>query len=605
MSFDGLGLDPRLLRALNKLRLSTPTPVQSACIPVFLEGHDVVARARTGSGKTLAYLLPALHRILAGGEARAWQAVVLVPTRELCSQVLREGERLAAAAGQDLRVTALAGEGLPRSALSRAGQLVVTTPAKLALALSSGKLAAGALSQALQTLVLDEADLLLAYGYGEDMRGVAPFVPRACQCMLLSATSSSDVEALSKLVLHNPRTLDLLGAEAGVAPAGGVAAEVEHWRLDIPAHVPAGAETLERLLRTLALIRLGLVKRKILIFVNSVESGLRVRLFLEAFGVRAALVHSELPLNSRHHILQEFNRGLFDILVATDDVHAGEKKEAKEGTGRRGRRAQKQPQGPAKDEEFGVTRGIDFKGVNTVINFDMPASTQGYVHRLGRTGRAGEDGFGISIVGPSETELAASIEEMLAGGSKKAGESGEEEAACEPVMKPYTKLTAVALEGLRYRGTDVARSLTKRTIIEAQTKELKHELLNSQRLSAFFEEHPADLQLLQHDRPLASGAAVQAPHLKHLPAYLRDPTITARSNIGNSAGVLPERKRRKVVGIDPVKGFMRAPKRGGDEREEPTELELKAEKYGKKHRKKAPPGFIPKANVRKGKVRKR
>lgn len=89
-----------------------------------------------------------------------------------------------------------------------------------------------------------------------------------------------------------------------------------------------------------------------------------------------------------------------------------------------------------------------------------------YVHRLGRTGRAGEDGFGISIVGPSETELAASIEEMLAGGSTKAGESGEEEAACEPVMKPYTKLTAVALEGLRYRGTDVARSLTKRTIIE-------------------------------------------------------------------------------------------------------------------------------------------
>lgn len=90
---------------------------------------------------------------------------------------------------------------------------------------------------------------------------------------------------------------------------------------------------------------------QILIFVNSVESGLRVRLFLEAFGVRAALVHSELPLNSRHHILQEFNRGLFDILVATDDVHAGEKKEAKEGTGRRGRRAQKQPQGPVSGQD--------------------------------------------------------------------------------------------------------------------------------------------------------------------------------------------------------------------------------------------------------------
>ncbi|KAL4430654.1 hypothetical protein ABPG75_005910 [Micractinium tetrahymenae] len=656
MSFDATGLDPRLLRALSKRGFEKPTPVQAECIPKALEGRDIVARARTGSGKTLAYLLPALHRVLTSGKGRSgWQALVLVPTRELCEQVKDEAAAVAAACGADLAATAIAGDAPLRAAAATAGQLVVTTPAKLAQVLREGILTPRMLQDRLQVLVLDEADLLLSYGYEEDVQALAPQIPRSCQCLLMSATSSGDVDRLTKLVLHNPLTLNLLGAAAGqagaaaaAAAAGGAAAEIEHFRVDLPAGCDAGgpaAETAEKLLHLLALLKLNLVQRKVLIFVNSAESGMRVRLFLEAFGVRSAVLNAELPLNSRHHILQEFNKGLFDHLVATDDVHAagadgedgmgparGKRKDRGGGGGRKGRPARK-------DEEFGVTRGIDFKGVRTVVNFEMPGSTQGYVHRVGRTGRAGESGAAITLLGPSDATFAGELVAMLQatseqqqqqqqlparaaqadGGSSSSSDSEDDDeeggggggSGAAAGLQRYQRLTKAAVEGLRYRAEDVARSITKNVIKEARAKELKNELLNSQRLAAFFEEHPTDLNMLKHDKPLAAtGAAAAAAHLKHLPAYLRDPTLQGRSFVGNSGrGVLPARKRRKTEGLDPVKGFVRAPRKGGDGNDEETEMEKSAAEWAKKNRpRKKGPGsgdFKPKANVRKGRGRKR
>ncbi|PNH04028.1 DEAD-box ATP-dependent RNA helicase 16 [Tetrabaena socialis] len=241
MSFQDLGLDPRLLRALGKRGFTKPTPVQLEAIPRTLEGKDVVARAQTGSGKTLAYLLPLLHKLLSADDVRgSFRAIVLVPTRELCQQV-----------------------------------------------------------------------------------------PRSCQCILMSATVSADVERLQKLVLHNPIALNLTagaagggGAEAGgagrdgtsLASGSGMASEIQHFYIQCP--------RADKLLHVLALLRLGLVRKKALLFVNTVDEGVRLRLFLEAFGVRPALLNAELPLNSRSHILASFNRGLFDYLIATDDVYA-------------------------------------------------------------------------------------------------------------------------------------------------------------------------------------------------------------------------------------------------------------------------------------------
>jgi ATP-dependent RNA helicase DDX56/DBP9 len=183
----------------------------------------VVARARTGSGKTLAYLLPALNRILQGGSRAAWQALVLVPTRELCEQVREEAASLARHCGEDLTVTSLGGGGganngsnnnkaQQRTQLATAGALIVATPGRVAQLLSDGSLAPETLQQRLRTLVLDEADLLLSYGYEGDLQALAPRVPRACQCLLLSATTSADVDRLTALLLHNPVALDLLSA---------------------------------------------------------------------------------------------------------------------------------------------------------------------------------------------------------------------------------------------------------------------------------------------------------------------------------------------------------------------------------------------------------
>ena len=199
--------------------------MQAECIPKALEGRDIVARARTGSGKTLAYLLPALHRVLAGGKGRAgWQALVLVPTRELCEQVKEEAASVAALCGADLSATAIAGDSPAAlsAACATAGQLVVTTPAKLAQALREGILTPRLLEERLHLLILDEADLLLSYGYEADVAALAPQIPRSCQCLLMSATSSADVDRLTQLVLHNPLVLNLLAQPTGDGEVGGL-----------------------------------------------------------------------------------------------------------------------------------------------------------------------------------------------------------------------------------------------------------------------------------------------------------------------------------------------------------------------------------------------
>ena len=659
MAFAELGLDPRLLRALNKRNLETPTPVQAVCIPKALEGRDIVARARTGSGKTLAYLLPAFHRILASDKGRAgWQAIILVPTRELCEQVAEEAASLATHCGEGLSATALLAEGAAaRSAVATSGQLVVTTPGRIATLIRDGAITAPLLERTLTSLVLDEADLLLSYGYESDVAALAPLVPRSCQCMLMSATTSDDVDRLTKLVLQSPESLDLLATTTGGGAAGGdvnndveaggAAAEIEHRRIDLPVGCSSGGtlqEISEKLLHLVTLLRLALVQRKVLIFVNSADTGMRVRLFLDAFGVRCSVLSADLPLNSRHHILQEFNRGLFDYLIATDDVHAADfTKDRAGGKGSRGKggknnekRGSRKKGASKKDEEFGVTRGIDFKGVRTVINFDMPDSVAGYVHRVGRTGRAGESGTAVSLFAPSDAAFAQELEATLAkkihggGGGVDVGDDDDSEGddddgdiggiAADAVMQPYERITHAAVEALRYRGEDVARSITKHVIKEARTKDLKAELLNNKRLASFFEERPADLQLLRHDRPIAASAAAgaAAPHLKHVPAYLRDPSLQGKSFVGaagaDRAGFLPQRKRRKTEGVDPVKGFAKAPRRGGDALEEPTEIELRAEAAGRKERKalKKKEGvsgkagdFQAKRNVRRFKGRKR
>jgi len=559
-SFESLGIDSRLLRALNKRQFVRPTPVQFSCIPKALEGNDIVARARTGSGKTMAYLIPAFQRVLQVDKGRiGWQALVLVPTRELAEQTLEEAKFLAQAFKNSISVSLLTGEGkILRQTAATAGQIVISTPARVAELITAKVMTSQMLSATLCFLALDEADLLLSYGYEEDMGVIAPCIPRSCQCMLTSATTSEEVERLTRLLFQNPIVLDLLPASNEInlmnqntnMHNGG---DIDHRLVQLPDSCgPPGcmAETTERLLRLLTILKYGLARKKVILFVNSADSGMRLRLFLDAFGIKCCELHSEMPLNTRNHVLQQFNKGIFDYLIATDDVHS----HVEGCIQNKNKRTDKSRLAAGKkDFESGVTRGIDFKGVQTVINAEMPDNVNGYIHRVGRTGRAGSSGTAISITRMQDEDLIEQIKAVIMPEGKG--------------VQSFDKITKFAVESLRYRVEDVAKSITKSVIREARAKDLRAELLNSKRLASFFEERPADLQLLRHDRSVAaSTAGAAAPHLKHIPSYLRDPALQGKSSVGSSDvlnnGFLPSKKRRKTERIDPVRGFAKVPNNG-------------------------------------------
>lgn len=556
-SFEELGLDARLVRALLKKGIEKPTPIQHVAIPLILEGKDVVARAKTGSGKTFAYLLPLLQKLFTNNVDRkklAPNAFVLVPTRELCQQVYGEVLSLLELCKVQLKVvqlnTNMRASDL-RAALTGPPDVLISTPACIPKCLSSGVLQAASITSSLETLVLDEADLLLSYGYENDIKALTPHVPRSCQCLLMSATSSADVDKLKKLILHNPFILTL--PEVGNHKDDVIPKNVQQFWISCPAS--------DKLLYILSVLKLGLVQKKVLIFTNTIDMSFRLKLFLEKFGIKSAVLNAELPQNSRLHILEEFNAGLFDYLIATDVTQSKEKDEAtKESNGgsRKSRKHVKQKL----DSEFGVVRGIDFKNVYTVINLEMPQSVAGYVHRIGRTGRAYNSGASVSLVSPDEMDTLEEIKSFVGDDENKGSNS----------IAEFPFLTKNAVESLRYRAEDVAKSVTKIAVRESRAQDLRNEILNSEKLKAHFETNPRDLDLLKHDKVLSKNAP--PPHLRDVPDYLIDKTTKearemvklARDAMGNNHRHRGSRRKFKKDG-DPLKAISAAvskkPRKGG------------------------------------------
>lgn len=516
-----------------------------------------MARAKTGSGKTLSYLLPLVHKLLAEGVSKKGpSAMVLVPTRELCQQVYDEATSLSEYCGATLRVVQLATTmttATLKMALARVPDILVATPARIAACVSQNVLLPSVLQESLSMLVLDEADLLFSYGYEEDLRSLAVHVPRRCQCLLMSATASPDVDKLKKLVLHNPVTLTLTEEVDGSGDTSIVPKSVQQFAIT--------CKSKDKLLFTLALLKYDLIQKKAIIFVNTIDAGFKLKLFLEQFGIKSAVLNGELPQNSRLHILQQFNVGLFEHLIATDDgkslqpVSKGGDDEDEQET------KAKKPKKAIGDAEFGVVRGIDFKNVRTVINYDMPGSVAGYIHRIGRTGRAGNAGISISLVAQEEEELLKQIKAELSGGGEDGGKSKGQ-------ISPFPLLSTTAVESLRYRAEDVMRGVTKIAVREARAKELRIEILNSERLKAHFEDNPTDLELLKHDKVLSKIAP--ADHLKTVPEYLRDPTTEAASRAINLAraamnlaqtGYIKRKKNKRLRVADAPTAFTKSAKR--------------------------------------------
>ncbi|XP_023414361.2 NPC1-like intracellular cholesterol transporter 1 isoform X5 [Loxodonta africana] len=506
LGFEHMGLDPRLLQAVTDLGWSRPTLIQEKAIPLALEGKDLLARARTGSGKTAAYALPMLqlllHRKATGPVVeQAVRVLVLVPTKELAKQAQSMIQQLATYCARDIRVadvSAAEHSASQRAVLIEKPDVVVGTPSRILSHLQQDNLK---LHDSLELLVMDEADLLFSFGFEEELKSLLCHLPRIYQAFLMSATFNEDVQALKELVLHNPVTLKLQESQL---PGPD---QLQQFQVV--------CETEEdKFLLLYALLKLSLIRGKSLLFVNTLERSYRLRLFLEQFSIPACVLNGELPLRSRCHIISQFNQGFYDCVIATDaEVLGAPVKGKHRGRGAKGDRAS--------DPEAGVARGIDFHHVSAVLNFDLPPTPEAYIHRAGRTARASNPGVVLTFVLPAEQAHLGKIEELLS------GENGV------PVLLPY-QFRMEEIEGFRYRCRDAMRSVTKQAIREARLKEVKEELLRSEKLKTYFEDNPRDLQLLRHDLPL--HPAVVKPHLGNVPDYLVPPTLR---------GVVHPHKKRK------------------------------------------------------------
>ncbi|KAE9367923.1 DEAD-domain-containing protein [Stipitochalara longipes BDJ] len=522
-TFASLRLETRLLQGITKQNFRTPTPVQSKAIPLALEGRDILARAKTGSGKTAAYLLPILHSILKQKQTNSTprtSALILVPTRELAEQVYKAVETFSAYCAKDVRavnLTQKVSDAVLRSLLADSPDIVIATPARASVNLNSSALSLDNLAH----LIIDEADLVLSYGYDNDLQNVAKIMPKGVQTILMSATLTSEVETLKGLFCRNPVVLEL---DEGEDDGEGVSQYVMKCAED------------EKFLLVYVIFKLKLIKGKCIIFVGDIDRCYRLKLFLEQFGTKSCILNSELPVNSRIHVVEEFNKNVYDIIIASDehevlgdeDVPEAEEIDDKVGEiGEENGGVEKESKRPSKkkrkivkkDKEYGVSRGIDFKNVACVLNFDLPTSSKSYTHRIGRTARAGQTGMALSFVVPAELyrkhkptsiESAKDDEKILAKIVKHQAKKGKE-------VQPF-KFDMKQVEAFRYRMSDALRAVTGIAIREARTRELRQELMQSEKLKRHFEENPGDLHHLRHDGELRP-ARVQS-HMKHVPDYL-------------------------------------------------------------------------------------
>jgi ATP-dependent RNA helicase RhlE len=360
--FQTLDLDPELIAVLQSLGYTEPTPIQRDAIPHALEGRDLLACARTGTGKTAAFALPILDELLRiepDGRRRPIRALVLAPTRELAAQIA-ESFRSYAPGGRVRCEGVFGGVGKrPQvTALRRGVDLLVATPGRLLDLMGDGEVD---LSQ-VETFVLDEADRMLDMGFLPDVRRIAQALPRERQTLLFSATQPREIRELASRLLHEPVELAVDPVSSTVEPISQSVYFVE------------GPRKLGLLLALLA----GDGIARALVFTRTKRRADRLARSLSREGVEAAAIHGDKSQSSRVRTLERFKRGRTRVLVATDVA----------------------------------ARGIHVEEIDTVVNFDIPNEPETYVHRVGRTGRAGASGTAVSLCGADERDHLASIERL-------------------------------------------------------------------------------------------------------------------------------------------------------------------------------------------------
>ena len=362
MSFSATKLHPTLLKGVDDLGFTTLTPIQSRAIPPALEGRDLLASAATGSGKTAAFLLPILHRLvdLPRGTTRA---LVLAPTRELALQLLEDLRALARHTGiKAAAVFGGVGMGPQVKAFRRGVDVIVATPGRLLDHFQQGH---SPLS-GLEYLVLDEADRMLDMGFLPDIRRILRHVPKPKQTLFFSATMPPPIEVLTREILRNPVKISL---QRRAAPAAGVS-----QALYPVSRTRKGALLVE-------FLKGGRIDDA-LVFTRTKHRADRLCKLLTRNGIAAERIHGNRSQPQRTKALAGFKAGKYRVLVATDIA----------------------------------ARGIDVEALGHVVNFDVPAVAEDYIHRVGRTGRAESTGDAITFVAPEEESNVVQIERAV--GSK-------------------------------------------------------------------------------------------------------------------------------------------------------------------------------------------
>jgi len=606
VSFADLGLERRLTKALEKQKFLFPSNVQAQGIPIVLQKKDVLMRAKTGSGKTLAYLLPLVQLLLQGcQEAESGiKAVILVPSNELVYQIWKTLKKeVLKFSNNVISVLPLRIErGMQTQAarLKEGPNIVVSTPTRLAKHLKKN----GVQLDQLQHLVVDEADLILSFGYFDDVQTVVSSLPKNYHCVLVSATLSTNLSELQKLVITDPDP-KVVSVNDGVNEDEELLQEF-HLKVD---------NKEMKLLVLFTLIKLELLKGKMLVFTNGLNMCYELKLFLEEFSISSAVFNHKLPSNCRQSILNQFNQGIFDLLIVTDDAmnvdkefsllpevedkqqpkedapvgenEAEPKNEAfteqtvcsggetthqkdasldKEEIGEQQKEPSSVEKGDGKaaapsteDERSSEkgegtspgnpklngakdkntsSRGIDFREVTAVVNFDFPYSVKTYTHRVGRTARGGRFGTALSLWTNADKKVMNRLQEF------QTVNSPQHKANIQPLDFDLKEVI-----GFKTRVAIARTNVTRNAVKEAQLSELKRQMLNSEKLKMHFEDNPREANLLRHDQKLHKRKVDKL--LAHVPSYiLGDRTIVEVPNstrnfqaLGATSEIPGKRKR--------------------------------------------------------------
>lgn len=353
--FYGLSIAPKILEILDRMKFVVPTPIQHKAIPIAIEGKDVIGIAQTGTGKTLAFAIPIIQRLA----QKKGRAVVMVPTRELAIQVDETFQKIAPTFG--IKTAVLIGGAsmhMQIQALRRNPRVIIATPGRLIDHITQRTIMLGDTN----VLVLDEADRMLDMGFKPQIERVLQSIPKDRQTMLFSATMPSEIVEIANSYMKLP-------VRTEIAPTGTAAELVTQEMFIVRRN--SKIELLRKILEQ--------YRGTVLLFVRTKMGASQITRAIRHMNHNTAEIHSNKSLGQRREALEGFKSGKYRILVATDIA----------------------------------ARGIDVTGIELVLNYDLPEDAENYVHRIGRTGRAGSEGHAISFATPDQGDDVKSIERLI------------------------------------------------------------------------------------------------------------------------------------------------------------------------------------------------